>query len=149
MKLKFPDDWTKGQIQEFYDSNRKPVKKAKGGYIPGSRVRIRHPNPKRFQEGGRVKFEDLDDVEEETVQFEDVGNELTGMDLVEAGATTAAGTGAALGLEEIGTRISEMKGGFERPSKVEQMIGSSMEKSGVDPQGDGNKCKARTESGSS
>jgi len=99
----------------------------KEGMAKGGRV---------FQNGGEVDFGDIAEEEAEEIDFEGLGEDSsdTMQDLLIATGATAGGAGAGLGLEEVGTRLEEMRSGFERPSRPEQILGSAMESSSIDPE---------------
>jgi len=101
-----------------------------------------------FQSGGRVGYQAGGEADEDIIDFEDLDDlDVTDFEDVEddsgfppspadVGVTAAgalAGTGIGLGAEAAGTKLYEMFNDLERPSRSEQLIGTSMDRGGVEP----------------
>jgi hypothetical protein len=120
--IEVPDTWGKSRVEEYYlNEYQPPAQHARGG-----RVR------KKFQEGGAVEFEDLDDGVQEFDEMDGSGG-LTPMDLLQVVGGASAGLLAGVGAEEGATRLHEMRNQLDRPPRSEQLIGTAMEAGNVAP----------------
>lgn len=102
--------------------------KPMGNFAGGGRV--------GYQEGGEA--EDIIDFgEADAEEFSEVEEESffsgTPVDVGVTGAGALAGAGIGLGTEAAGTKLYEMYNELERPPRSEQLIGTSMEAGGVEP----------------
>lgn len=115
---------------------RRRKKYAAGGTVSGYAKKEKSPQSLHLKYGKRARFQEGGDVEDfdEDDDVEDFGvspGAMPGPGAV--GLGVAGGAAVGLGVEEIGTRIHEGVTGTVRPSRAEQVIGTSMELGGVEP----------------